>query len=514
LEEDAAGHDGSAARVLASLALQSYGAWTLTLPDGSLPRSLPASLRDDPRALGSWPIRELDGDAPGFVLSVGAGSSLVPHALARLAQAIGEHPGCDVVYCDEDVAEGSGNGSVALKPGFSQDLLWAHPFTGDLLAVRFSLMEPDEEPPSDPVSLYDLALRATQRGRSVVHLAEVLVHTARPSQPLPYEAGRAALERTLGQLGVRARVEPGPFEGSFSLARRSSTPPKVGIVIPFRDAAAMLANCLGSISTGSGRYETEIVLVDNGSVEPETTALLDRLAQDPGIVIVEHAAAFNWSALNNLGASTCDSDLLLFLNNDTQLRHRDSIEVLAQQALRPEVGVVGARLLYPDGSIQHAGIVLGMRGIAWHIFMGMPEGQTGYLGLDRLPRQMSAVTGACMMTGREAFESLSGFDETLEVAFNDVDYCMRATQAGYRVLYEPRAELTHFEAISRGMAGYMDDARRFLARWDRSFLREDPFYNPNLSREVPWCALRQPGEDERWEAVIDALSGAPAAGLG
>jgi GT2 family glycosyltransferase len=180
---------------------------------------------------------------------------------------------------------------------------------------------------------------------------------------------------------------------------------------------------------------------------------------------------------------------------------------LVEQGQRPEVGVVGARLFYPDGTLQHAGIVVGTGVIGWHIFMGLPPSGSAYLGWDRAVRPYSAVTGACFLTRRDVFDALGGFDETLEVAFNDVDYCLRARDLGYEVLYTPHAVLIHNEAMSRGLAGYRADGRRFLAKWDRSRLREDPFFNRNLSRFAAWCPLRQPGEDQLWEAYVDDLAG-------
>ncbi|HZU80032.1 MAG TPA: glycosyltransferase family 2 protein, partial [Acidimicrobiales bacterium] len=172
-----------------------------------------------------------------------------------------------------------------------------------------------------------------------------------------------------------------------------------------------------------------------------------------------------------------------------------------------EIGAVGARLLFPDGVVQHAGVVLGQHGIAGHVFMGLPRGGVGYFGWDRLVRPYSAVTGACMMTRRSVFEELGGFDEQLEVAFNDIDFCLRLGDRGYGVLYTPHAELVHHESVSRGISGFFHDYRYFLRKWPRARLHDDPFYNPNLGLFAQWCPLREPDEDAQWEQLMDRLEG-------
>jgi GT2 family glycosyltransferase len=306
-----------------------------------------------------------------------------------------------------------------------------------------------------------------------------------------------------------AAVEDGPFPGSYHVRRRLRDRPTVSVIIPFRDQAAMTARCLESLETEPGHEDLDVVLVDNGSVEPETHALRRRFGDQ--VRVLEHPGAFNWSVINNLAARNCRSDLLLFMNNDIEARRPGWLGALAELAQRSDVGAVGARLLFPDGVVQHAGVVLGQHGIAGHVFMGLPPGGIGYFGWDRVVRPYSAVTGACLMTRRSVFEELGGFDEELQVAFNDIDYCVRLVDAGMQVLYTPHAELVHHESVSRGMSGFFHDYRYFLRKWGRDRLRDDPYYNPNLSLFAQWCPLRAPGEEERWEALIDELEGLPAA---
>ena len=264
----------------------------------------------------------------------------------------------------------------------------------------------------------------------------------------------------------------------------------------------MTARCIASLDLEPGHDPYELVLVDNGSVEPETVALRRRL-EAKGARVLEHPAAFNWSAINNLAAAQCDGELLLFLNNDIEATSPGWLTALVELAQEPEVGVVGSRLTFPDGTVQHAGIVLGLGGIAGHLLAGLPPGQHGYFAWDAVVRPYSAVTGACMMSRREVFEALGGFDETLDVAFGDVDYCMRAVDAGFRVLYTPHSTLVHHESASRGMSGWTGDVGRFLRKWGRERFWTDPLYNPNLDLFASWCPLRTPGERSVWDAVVD-----------
>jgi GT2 family glycosyltransferase len=197
--------------------------------------------------------------------------------------------------------------------------------------------------------------------------------------------------------------------------------------------------------------------------------------------------------------------MLLFMNNDIEATSPGWLHAMVELGQRPDVGAVGARLVYPDGKLQHAGVVLAVGGIAAHILNGMPGNRQGYFGMDRLVRSYSAVTAACMLVRRQVFEDAGGFDESFPVAFNDIDFCIRLGQAGYRLLYTPHAELTHYESVSRGLSGYSADFGEFLTRWWGLLQHEDPFYNPNLSRWSSWCSFREPGEDERWFSTIGAL---------
>jgi O-antigen biosynthesis protein len=267
----------------------------------------------------------------------------------------------------------------------------------------------------------------------------------------------------------------------------------------------LTVSCLASLEETSGYPIDEIVLVDNGSIDPETWELRRRLERRPATRVLEDPRPFNWAALNNAAAATCSSEMLLFLNNDIEATTSGWLKELVAQGQRPEIGAVGARLIYPDGKLQHAGVVIGLGGIASHLFVGMPKGQHGYFHWDQVVRQYTAVTAACMLVRRSVFEEIGGFDESFVVGFNDVDFCIRLERAGYGVLYTPHAELTHYESISRGLSGFYGDYQRFLDRWMEVLRKEDPHYNPNLSRLEQWCSLRPPDEDEKWIELVGGL---------
>jgi len=512
---------------------QRYRSWELCLcDDGSADRDLTTMIEElqksEPRLkVIRHPQNKGISSATNSALALASGEyvALVDHddllhhdALSEVALAVRGAPDADVVYTDEDkVDEKNQRFCPYFKPDWAPELLLAYPYLGHLVVVRRSLLDAigGFSPHFDGSQDFDVMLRATEKSRSIVHIAKVLYHwravagsAARDSaaKPWAHQASRRVVEETVRRRNIAATVEDGPFPGSYNVLRQVDGNPSVRIIVPFRDQAALTSRCVTSLAVAPGYDNYEVVLVDNGSTEPETIAFRDR-ARRSGMEILEYPGSFNWSAINNLAASDCDSDLLLFLNNDIEALKEGWLRALVELAQLPEVGAVGARLLFPDGVLQHGGIVVGMGGIAGHLFCGMPPGTGGYFGWDRVTRPYGAVTGACMMSRREVFSAVGGFDEALEVAFNDVDYCMRLYDAGYRVLYTPHAEMMHDESLSRGISGYVHDVRYFLKKWSRERLRDDPYYNRNLSLFAPWCALREPDETARWESFLDGLQG-------
>jgi GT2 family glycosyltransferase len=215
---------------------------------------------------------------------------------------------------------------------------------------------------------------------------------------------------------------------------------------------------------------------------------------------------FNWARLNNIAAQAARGDVLVFLNNDIEAHRGGWLTALCGHALRADVAAVGARLLYPDRRLQHCGIVVGLNGAAGHPLAGLAEDRTGYLKMAVATRECSAVTGACLASRREVFAELGGFDETLGVDLNDVDFCLRAGEAGYRTIYEPAAELIHYESPSRGTAGGVDDIVHFLARWEQYIKQGDRYFNPHLTRKDSSCGLARADEGDAWKTWQSILN--------
>lgn len=454
-----------------------------------------------------------------FIVFLDNDDELAPEALAEMAAAIAANPEVDLLYSDEDKIDEHGERrDPTLKPDFSPDFLASSNYLCHLTVVRRSLLEEIGGLCSalDGSQDYDLVLRASERARSIVHVPKILYHwrahagsaaLSAEAKPWAFEAGHRALEAMLERRAISGHVEDHPrYRGIYHVRRDILAPLSVSIIITFRDEPAMLARCVASLVEDPGYDHFELVLVDNASELPETATVVEQLAAaDRRVRLLTDPRPFSWSAINNAAAATCESDILLFLNNDIEARSPGWLQALVEHAQREEVGAVGARLLYPDGTIQHAGVVLGMSHGAAHVLQGLPGDQPGYQAMAVLTRNTTAVTGACLMTRRELFEAIGGFDEQLPVAFNDIDYCLRLRAKGLLVVYTPLAELIHYESKSRGHADDRKEIPLFRSRWREAILAGDPYYNPHLSRFHPWCPLSTEEDDAQWTTFLSEL---------
>jgi GT2 family glycosyltransferase len=503
-------------RSLHALQQQTFSSWMLTVVvENSWQTAFTALLSVSGLQRTSQRVRvEIVDDASppahmlGVGLAAGSGSNIsllfpgdawAPDAVAQLVSHLSSRT---VVYADEDtVTPGGRHLDPRLKPAYSPEFLLSSSYIGRPLALGSEIV-PDlgQSARSLPDLEHDLALRACEAAEAIVHVPEVLCHHLLPAA-VPTGGAGHDLEHVKGALerrGVAADVAPGPVSGTYRVRRHLTGSPSTTIIIPFRDEPRFMRACIESIDATRGVGHVDFVLVDNGSVQPETQTLLERLAERDDVVVHPDARPFNWSELNNAAATMAKGDVLLFLNNDIEANDKGWIDLLAAQAMRPDVGAVGARLLYPDRRLQHCGVVVGMGGAADHVLAGLDEGQPGYLRMATSTREVAAVTGACLATRRSVFEALGGFDDALGVDLNDIDYCLRAQRNGLKVLYEANAELIHHESPSRGFAGGARDIIKFIERWRESILSGDPYLNPNLTRIDCSCALRAPNEDEWW----------------
>ena len=435
------------------------------------------------------------------------GDAWAPDAAALLNAALTP---TNVVYADEDALLADGTPTAPrLKPAFSPEFLLTSAYVGRPLAM--GAVVADHLPPLVATGLaaleHECALAATEAADTVVHIPEVLCHRTAATSNLPGPPTMRYLQETLRRREEDAGVVAGPGAGRYRIVRPARTGVPVSIVIPFRDEPRLLRTCVDSITATTGMHASmDLVLIDNGSSDPETLTLIERLAEHPDVRVLRDPRPFNWAALNNAGALKARGDVLVFLNNDIEAHRSGWLAALCAQALRGDVGAAGARLLYPDRRLQHCGLVVGLTGAAGHVLGGLSEDEPGYLQMATVARECSAVTGACLATRRSVFELLEGFDETLGVDLNDVDYCLRAAAIGLRTLYEPAAELIHHESPSRGTAGGVGDVLEFVDRWKGYISSGDRYYNQHLTRADPSCRLAGAGEEDDWNRWYATLT--------
>jgi GT2 family glycosyltransferase len=521
-------------RCVWSVLQQTYGSFELCMcDDASGDPALTAALRSfaalDPRIkVTTSPQNGGISAATNGALALASGEyvvlldnddELVAHALEAMSAAIDADPHADVLYSDEDKTNELGElFEPACKPDWSPDTLLSCAYMCHLFVIRRSLVEElgGLRSEFDGSQDYDLMLRSTEKARSIVHVPDLLYHWRiisgsaagdTSAKPWAYAAGKRALESAMERRGEAAVVDSNsPVPGLYHVRRGLTGEPLVSIIVPFRDEPALLTQCVESLCEAPGYDRFELLLVDNGSVLPETATLLDQLSEHPRVLLLEEPGPFNWSAINNDAAAASNGDLLLFMNNDVEASTEGWLLPMVEHAQRPDVGAVGARLLYPSRTIQHAGVVLGMCNAAAHVLQDLPEDHPGYLTWAWMTRNCTAVTGACMMTPRGLFEQLGGFDADLPVAFNDIDYCLRLRQQGKLVVYTPLAELVHHESRTRGHTDDAVELPRFLARWAEEIAAGDPYYNPNLSAWRQECQLSSPEEDVEWRKFRSKLA--------
>lgn len=425
---------------------------------------------------------------------------LAETALFRFAEVLQSQPAAGIVYGDEDRMRMNGERfAPCFKPDWNPDLFLTHDYLAHVAAFNAGLLGElgGFRHEYAGAQHYDLALRCIERLAvdRIVHVPGILCHlmAADPADPprndgLPaLPDGVRALDEHFRRNGIAARAETAAA-GKYRVRYQPAAEPLVSLIIPTRNAHGLVANCIGSI-VGRTRYPRyEILLIDNGSDDPDALACFAGLTREHGVNVIRDERPFNYSALNNAAAARARGEYLCLLNNDVEVIGPDWLTEMLALALQPGVGAVGARLWYPDDRLQHAGMVLGVTGVAGHMQRWLPKAEPGYCSRTCLTQTVSAVTAACMLVGRDIYRQVGGLDEVhLPVAFNDVDFCLRLNAAGYRNVWTPYAELYHHESASRGAENTPEKLQRFvreneymLRRWGRR-LFADPAYNPNLA---------------------------------
>lgn len=444
---------------------------------------------------------------------------LPEQALFECAQAIAEHPGCGCLYSDEDKLDMDG-GSLFdpnFKPDFNIDMLCSVNYICHLFVVRKDLPEKYGafDPAYDGAQDYDFIFRMTEHAEKIVHIPKVLYHwrchmnstASNPESKLyAFEAGaraiRAHYERVWPDYPV-AEVKKGIDYGIYHTFFSLRTEPLVSVIIPNKDHTDDLDTAIRSLMEKGTYRNLEFIIVENNSTERKTRDYYDRIQQEfANVQVVTWTAPdrkhpFNYSAINNLGARHAHGEYLLLLNNDVEIINPDSLREMLGYAVRPDVGIVGCRLLYEDDTIQHAGVVVGFGGIAGAAFIGLHEVQNSYFHRAMTAQDYSAVTAACLLTRKSVFDEVGGLSEDLAVAFNDIDYCMKVRSLGKLVVYNPYAVFHHYESKSRGLEDTPEKVERFnheiaafMKKWPDILNNGDPYYNPNLTLRKSDFSLR------------------------
>lgn len=504
-------------QMIGSVQAQTYENWELCLADGGVDDTSVQSIIEkeyakEPRIR----YRKLDANKgisgntnAALALATGEWIGLLDHddllapdALYETVKAMNAHPEAEAFYSDEDKV------SMDLKhhfePHFKSDynpeLLRSNNYICHFFVTSREMMDRvgGFRAEFDGSQDHDLILRITERAREVVHIPKILYHwrmhrnstAANPqSKMYAFDAGKRSVQAQLDRLGIDASAEHTEHLGFYRVDYHVKEEPLVSIIIPNKDQADVLRRCIESVLDKTLYKNYEILVIENNSTEEETFRYYKELEKEERVrVLTWPGKGFNYSAINNFGAGEAKGDYFLLLNNDIEVIRPDWLTRMVGCCAQKGVGAVGAKLFYPDGTIQHGGVIVGLGGIAGHMFLQKPGDFVGYFARAKVQQDLSAVTAACMLVKAEAYRAVGGLNEEIKVAFNDIDFCMRLRKAGLRIVLDPNVQLIHHESISRGQDTTPEKRKRFESEvkyfedhWGEELAAGDPFYNPNLS---------------------------------
>ena len=508
-----------------SLINQTYTNWELCLADGSNKEN--PELKDiyskDSRIKYKF-IGENKGISgntnEALALATGDFIGLLDHddilpifSLYEVVKCINEHPEVEFIYTDEDKFEevGGKRYDPYFKSDFGPDTLRANNYICHFSVFRKDLMEKlgGFRSEFDGAQDYDILLRMSEIAKHIYHIPKILYHwrvhelsTAKAgahAKPYAYEAGKKAVQAHIDRLGLKGTVEAGNTLGTYRVKYEVIGNPKVSIIIPNKDYASTLKVCLKSIIKLTTYKNYEIIVVENNSTEEETFEYYKKIDGKDNIKVVYYPEkVFNYSAIINYGVRNCTGDYVIQLNNDTELLTPNWLQEMLGFAQREDVGAVGVKMYYPDRTIQHAGIIVGIGGVAGHVFKNIPKNLHGYFSKDAMIQNLSAVTAACIMTPRKIYDDVGYMDEEFKVAFNDVDFCLKIRETGKLIVYTPYVEFLHYESKSRGYEDTVEKQQRFKGEIDRFYSKwqgfldkGDPYYNINLRLDNDQCAIKE-----------------------
>lgn len=503
---------------------QTYSNWELCLADGSPEenKELEKIYKKDERIKYKF-IGENKGIAgntnEALSLVTGDFVALLDHddllplfSLYEIVKCINENPDAEFIYTDEDKFEklGGKRYDPYFKSDFAPDTLRANNFICHFSVFKKELMDKlgGFRSEYDGAQDYDILLRMSEETNKIVHIPKILYHwrvhalsTAKAggtAKPYAYEAGIKAIQNHINRLGLKGTVEQGNTLGTYKINYEVIGNPKVSIIIPNKDYINTLKVCLNSLKKLTTYENYEIIVVENNSEESETFEYYKKIdGKDKIKVVYFPEKEFNYSKIINFGVKNSTGDYIIQLNNDTELMTPNWIQEMLGFAQREDVGAVGVELFYPDNTIQHAGIIIGIGGVAGHVFKNLPKGIHGYFSKDAMIQNLSAVTAACIMTPKSIYDDVDYMDEKFKVAFNDVDFCLKIREKGKLIVYNPFVQFKHYESKSRGFedtpekkARFQTEIDRFHDKWQSVLDKGDPYYNINLRLDNDQCAIR------------------------
>ena len=503
---------------------QTYSNWELCLADGSPEenKELEKIYKKDERIKYKF-IGENKGIAgntnEALSLVTGDFVALLDHddllplfSLYEIVKCINENPDVEFIYTDEDKFEklGGKRYDPYFKSDFAPDTLRANNFICHFSVFKKELMDKlgGFRSEYDGAQDYDILLRMSEETNKIVHIPKILYHwrvhalsTAKAggtAKPYAYEAGIKAIQDHINRLGLKGTVEQGNTLGTYKINYEVIGNPKVSIIIPNKDYINTLKVCLNSLKKLTTYENYEIIVVENNSEESETFDYYKKIdGKDKIKVVYFPEKEFNYSKIINFGVKNSTGDYIIQLNNDTELMTPNWIQEMLGFAQREDVGAVGVELFYPDNTIQHAGIIIGIGGVAGHVFKNLPKGIHGYFSKDAMIQNLSAVTAACIMTPKSIYDDVDYMDEKFKVAFNDVDFCLKIREKGKLIVYNPFVQFKHYESKSRGFedtpekkARFQAEIDRFHDKWQSVLDKGDPYYNINLRLDNDQCAIR------------------------
>lgn len=444
-------------------------------------------------------LKKVSGD---FISLINANDLLTIDALFEIVKVINDNRKIDFIYSDEDKISEDSNEYFEpnFKPDWSPDTFRSCNYIGKLTVFSKKLLDKvgylnnkykqDKE--------YDMYLRLTEQANEIYHISKVLYHNRMnetEEKLLVKDYGKEVLKEHLKRIGLEGDVSDGLIPKTYKINYKIKGNPKVSIIIPNKDEVNTLKTCINSILNKTTYNNYEIVVVENNSVSKEIFNYYEEIKKIDNIKVVTWKKGFNYSAINNFGFKETNGEYIILLNNDIEVISENWIEEMLMYAQRDDIGIVGAKLYYPDNTVQHAGVILGIGGVAGHSHVNFERNDDGFAGRLKIVQNLSAVTAACLMIRRNVYEEVNGLNENLAVAFNDIDFCLKVRKQGYLIVFSPYVEMYHYESKSRGK----DDTKEKSARFESEIKTfhntwglwiRDPYYNDNLTLDKEDFSLR------------------------